>query len=114
MYEEQSWEIFQVLDDSTYEDGLHSLTKSITLKAGKNIPYQNHYHRSETWTFVQGEGIFVMDGKEQKVKAGDIVYIPVEHFHAIKAITSLTFIEVQLGNLFVEENIEQLEWKWSE
>ena len=114
MNEERRWGTYRVLDDSTYEGGQHSLTKSITLNAGKNISYQVHHHRSEVWTFVQGEGIFVLDGKEQRVKAGDTVIIPKEHHHAIKAITPLTFIEVQSGNPLVEEDIERHEWNWSE
>lgn len=112
MYEERRWGTYRVLDDSHYADGRHSLTKSITLKEGKNISYQIHHHRSETWTFVQGEGIFVLDGQELKVKAGDTVVIPVEHWHAIKALTELTFIEVQSGNPLIEEDIERTEWNW--
>lgn len=114
MYEERRWGTYRVLDDSFYKDGRHALTKSITLKEGKNISYQIHHHRSETWTFVEGEGIFVLDGKEQKVKAGDTVVIPVEHWHTIKALTELTFIEVQSGNPLVEEYIERTEWDWNE
>ena len=113
MYEERRWGTYRVLDDSYYADGRHSLTKSITLKEGKNISYQIHHHRSETWTFVQGEGIFVLDGQEQIVKAGDTVVIPVEHWHAIKALSELTFIEVQSGNPLIEEDIERTEWKWN-
>ena len=114
MYEERRWGIYRVLDDSYYADGRHSLTKSITLKEGKNISYQIHHHRSETWTFVQGEGIFVLDGKVQNVKAGDTVVIPVEHWHAIKALTELTFIEVQSGDPLIEDDIERTVWNWSE
>ncbi len=112
MYEERRWGTYRVLDDSYYADGRHSLTKSITLNPDKNISYQIHHHRSETWTFVQGEGIFVLDDQEQHVKAGDTVIIPVEHWHAIKALTELTFIEVQSGNPLIEEDIERTEWKW--
>lgn len=113
MYEERRWGTYRVLDDSIYEDGQHSLTKSITLNPGKNISYQIHHHRSEVWTFVQGEGIFVLDGKEQRVKAGDTVVIPVKHLHTVKAITTLTFIEVQSGNPLVEEDIVRFEWNWN-
>ena len=112
MYEERRWGTYRVLDDTTYSDGNHSLTKSVTLKPGKHISYQIHHHRAETWTFVQGEGLFVLDGVEQYVKAGDTVHIPVEHYHAIKALTELTFIEVQCGNPLIEEDIERFEWDW--
>lgn len=114
MYEERRWGTYRVLDDTVYSDGHHALTKSITLKAGKNLSLQIHHHRSETWTFTQGEGIFVLDGVEQRVKAGDTVHIPVDHYHAIKALTELTFIEVQCGNPLVEEDIEKSEWEWKE
>lgn len=114
MYEERRWGTYRVLDDSTYEGGQHSLTKSITLNPGKNISYQIHHHRSEVWTFVEGKGIFVLNGVEQRVTAGDTVIIPAEHYHAIKALSKLTFIEVQSGNRLVEEDIEKFEWNWSE
>lgn len=112
MYEERRWGSYRVIDDTTYADGRHSLTKSITINAGKNISYQVHRYRSEAWTIVEGEGIFVLDGVERKVNAGDTLVIPVNHYHALKALTSLTFIEVQTGNPLIEEDIERTEWKW--
>ena len=113
MYEERRWGTYRVLEDSAYADGYRSLTKSITLNPGKNISYHIHHHRTEVWTFVEGEGVFVLDGNEQYVKEGDTVIVPVEHFHAIKAVTKLSFIEVQSGNPLVEEDIERAEWNWS-
>ena len=113
MYEERRWGSYRVIDDTTYADGRHSLTKSLTINAGKNISYQVHRHRSEAWTIVEGEGIFVLDGVEKRVGPGETVVIPVNHYHALKALTTLTFIEVQTGNPLVEEDIERSEWKWS-
>lgn len=112
MYEERRWGTYCVLDNAKYEDGTRSLTKSIHLNAGKHISYQLHRHRSETWTCVDGEGIFVLDGERRLVKRGDVMNIPLGHHHAIKAITDLTFIEVQIGNPLVEEDIERFEFKW--
>ena len=114
MYVERRWGTYRVLDDSIHADGHHSLTKSITLNPSKSISYQIHHYRSEVWTFVEGEGIFVLNGREQSVKAGDTVVIPIKHYHAIKAVTKLTFIEVQCGNPLVEEDVERFEWNWSE
>lgn len=112
MYEERRWGTYRVLDDTSYADGHHSLTKIINLNPGKNISYQIHHHRSEVWTFIQGEGIFVLDGVERIVRAGDTVIVPVRHYHAIKAVTALTFIEVQIGNPLTEEDIERFDWDW--
>lgn len=110
MYEERRWGTYRVLDDTKYENGGHSLTKSITMLPGKCVSYQLHHHRSETWTFVEGEGIFVLDGNVRHVKAGETVFIPVESKHTIKAITRLTFIEVQSGHPLIEEDIERTDW----
>lgn len=112
MFEERRWGTYRVLDDTFYADGNHALTKSITIKPGKNISYQIHHHRSETWTIVEGEGIFVLDGVARTVKAGETVHIEKEHLHAIRAITDLTFIEVQFGNPLIEEDIERFDWEW--
>lgn len=68
----------------------------------------HHYH-SEVGTFVEGESICVLNSVEQRVKVGDMVVILVEHFHVIKAIIPLTFIEVQIGNSLVGEGIERFE-----
>ena len=112
MYEERCWGTYRVLDNAEYGDGTRSLTKTIHLNAGKHISYQLHRHRSETWTFVEGEGIFILDGERREVKRGDVMNIPVGHLHAIKATTDLTFIEVQIGNPLVEEDVERLEFEW--
>lgn len=113
MYEERRWGTYRVLDDTQYEDGHHSLTKSITLLPGKQTSYQVHHHRSEVWTIVEGEGWYALDGNVLPVKAGEVAYIPVGHWHALKAKTKLTMIEVQAGHPLIEEDIERdysFEW----
>lgn len=112
MYEERRWGTYRVLDSATYPDGAKSLTKSLTIKAGKSISYQIHHHRSEVWTIVDGLGEFVLDGQRRTVQRGDVLNIPMEHFHAIKATTDLTLIEVQTGNPLIEEDIERFDWEW--
>ena len=112
MYEERRWGTYRVLDESTYADGHHSLTKSVTLNPGKSISYQRHLHRSEAWTFVEGEGLFVLEGNGKRVEAGDTVIIPRGHKHTVKAISQLSFIEIQTGNPLVEDDIEKFDWEW--
>lgn len=112
MYEERRWGTYRVLDNETFDNGTQALTKSITLKVGKNISYQVHHHRTEVWTITHGRGIFVLDGQAREVGSGDVLHIPVGHLHAIKAITELTFIEVQTGCPLIEEDIERFEWDW--
>ena len=113
MYEERRWGTYRVIDVSTYSDGTQSLTKSLTLKAGKGISYQLHNHRSEVWTIAEGKGEFVLDGQRRTVSRGDVLSIPVGHKHALRATTEdLTFIEVQLGKPLIEEDIERFGWEW--
>ncbi|MBP5210544.1 MAG: NTP transferase domain-containing protein [Bacteroidales bacterium] len=112
MFEERRWGTYRVLDDTTYADGTRSLTKSIVVKAGSSISYQIHRHRSEIWTFVDGEGLFVLDGEVTKVRPGMVANIAKGQSHAVKAITDLTFIEVQAGNPLVEEDIERFDFDW--
>ena len=113
MYEERRWGTYRVIDVSTYSDGTQSLTKSLTLKAGKGISYQLHNHRSEVWTIAEGKGEFVLDGQRRAVSRGDVLNIPVGHKHALRATTEdLTFIEVQLGKPLIEEDIERFGWEW--
>lgn len=113
MYEERRWGSYRVIDDSLSADGHRSLTKSITVNPGKQISYHTHQHRTEVWTFVEGEGIFVLDGKESRVKVGDSIVIAAGRYHAIKAITRLTFIEVQSGNSLVENDIVRTVWEFN-
>lgn len=112
MYEERRWGTYKVLSDVAYSDGCRALTKTIVLKAGKNISYQIHHHRDEVWTIVDGEGIFVLDGERREIRRGDVCVIRREQYHAIRALTDLTFIEVQVGNPLVEEDIERFDYTW--
>ena len=112
MYEERRWGTYKVLSDVEYQPGERALTKTITLKAGKNISYQLHHQRDEVWTIVDGEGIFVLNGEKRAIRRGDVCIIRREQLHAIKAVTKLTFVEVQLGAPLVEEDIERFDYQW--
>jgi mannose-1-phosphate guanylyltransferase len=108
MFEERRWGQYSVLDNHEYTDGFSSLTKTLTLNAGCSISYQRHKHRSEVWTFVDGEGVATIDGESICVKRGDVINIKQNQLHALKAISSLTFIEVQFGEFLSEDDIERV------
>lgn len=113
MYEERRWGEYRVIDTMEFSDGHKTLTKRLHIKAGKGISYQVHRHRDEVWTFVDGEGELVLDGIRSVIGRGDTVTIKKGIKHAIRAVFDLTFIEVQSGDLLVEEDIERFEWTWS-
>jgi mannose-1-phosphate guanylyltransferase len=112
MYEERRWGEYKVLDYATYGDGTLSLTKHMLIRAGEMISYQLHSIRDEIWTIVDGKGDLLLDGHIRNVKRGDVAYITKGMKHAIKAITDLHFVEVQIGIELSEKDIERFEWKW--
>jgi len=112
MFEERRWGEYKVMDSVEFPDGFKSLTKQLKIKAGKGISYQVHRHRDEVWTFVDGKGELVLDGVRSVVGRGDTVTIKKGVRHAVRAVSDLTFIEVQSGDLLVEEDIERFDWCW--
>lgn len=112
MYEERRWGSYRVLDNTTYSDGYMSLTKVLHLNSERFISYQIHNHREEIWTIVDGEGLVVTDGEVRKVSRGDVIAIKKGQKHAIKALTDLQIVEVQMGNPLIEEDIERFNWDW--
>ncbi len=121
MYEERAWGDFKILDiyssmgyNISNNDALKSLVKHLYIKSGKSISYQKHKLRDETWTIIDGKGLFVFNDKKREVKAGDVINIKKGDRHALKAIEDLHFIEVQLGQELSEEDIERFEYNWEE
>lgn len=112
MYERRRWGEYKVIDYVEFPDGNCALTKQLTLHPGKSISYQRHNCRAEIWTFINGEGEIVLDGIRKPIKAGDVIIISRGQKHALRAITPLTFIEVQQGNPLIEEDIERFDFCW--
>jgi mannose-1-phosphate guanylyltransferase len=112
MYEERRWGEYKVIDTIEFPDGHKALTKQLVIRAGKNISYQVHHHRDEVWTFIDGEGQLVLDGVVTRVTRGDVINIKKGVRHAVRATTDLRFIEVQAGDMLIEEDIERFEWQW--
>lgn len=112
MFEERQWGEYKVLDYVQYHDKIHSLTKHLTIQPGKSISYQSHSQRDEIWTIVDGTGELLMDGHIRNVRRGDVAYITKGQRHALRAVTELHFIEVQIGEELQEDDIESYEWSW--
>jgi mannose-1-phosphate guanylyltransferase len=113
MFEERSWGWYKVLNYSKYETN-EVLTKKLMIKAGENISYQFHHHRDEIWTIVSGQGIFLLNGSLTSVKPNDVLQISQGDKHCIKANSDLEIIEVQIGSVLREDDIERLAVTWDE
>lgn len=92
MFAEKSWGSFRVVDVET-----ESLTIKVTLNAGHSMNYHSHKNRDEVWVVISGTGKTIVDGMEQKVKAGDVITMSAGCRHTVMAETELKLIEVQLG-----------------
>lgn len=88
--------------------------KRVEVNPRARLSLQKHVYRSEKWNIVSGRGLVVVDGLEKKVRAGDVVDIPVGALHRIgnTGRDKLVFIEVAVhanGGELSEEDIVRLE-----
>ncbi len=112
MYVECSWGEYRVLGIEESPDGFMSVTRKVTLRAGREISYRVHRLRSEVWTFTDGEGTVALDGCVRPVRHGSTVCIPEGTAHAVKALRDLHFIEIQSGRTVADDDFELLDWVW--
>ena len=81
--------------------------KRIVVYGNQRLSYQMHNQRSETWIFLDGQGIVTIDDVDHQVGAGSIIKIPAKAKHRVKntGVNNLQFIEVQAGTYFGEDDI---------
>lgn len=112
MYESRQWGEYVVLGQNSFSPTNKSLEKMLVVNAGKQLSYQRHQKRTEVWTIVEGEGEVVLDGEVQHVSVGSVIVIPVRRKHAVRALSQLHIIEVQIGSELIEEDIERFGFFW--
>ncbi|MAK54349.1 MAG: mannose-6-phosphate isomerase [Pusillimonas sp.] len=85
--------------------------KKIKINPDQRPSLQYHNQRSEHWIIVQGTGLATVGTEDIKVEAGDHIFVPKLTKHRIKNIgnDTLTFIEVQCGTYFGEDDIVRLD-----
>ena len=113
MQETKPWGSYRVIDSASYPDGSRSLTKEVSVTAGSQICEQSHENRSEVWTVVSGTGEFSVAGRVRPIGPGCVVDVPAGVRHAVRAITDLHAIEVQLGDVLVEDDVHRYGDHWS-
>lgn len=96
------WGYYDVL-----ESGKGYKVKRICIECGKSISLQKHFHRSEHWVIVEGTARVICGDQEFIRSKNQSVYVPVEAIHRLENIGEipLHIIEVQVGDLLVEEDI---------
>lgn len=100
------WGFYTVLTQ-----GKGFLSKLIHVDTGQKLSVQSHNHRSEHWVVLSGTAKVVLDNKEHILPPGRSIDIPVEAVHSLQNPYEepLEIIEVQLGEVLVEEDIVRYE-----
>lgn len=114
MYVERYWGWYRVLEYGRNEEGQEVLIRRVCIHEGNNLSYHYHLNRQESWTITSGSGEVVIGQELRSVKSGDVVTIPPDIFHSIKATTELYFIETQIGSELVEEDIYRVAHVWDD
>ena len=105
-FSERPWGTYQVLLSNDF-----SQVKEITVKPGARLSYQTHEKRAEHWFITEGPAIVTIDGVTKTLQVGESVDIGVgvAHRMAAPAENGVSFIEVQTGTYFGEDDIVRLE-----
>ena len=104
--EKRPWGAFFVLSDEK-----DFKIKKIEVNPSKRLSYQFHNKRSELWYILNGEGIVTINDKKTEVKKGSVIKIKKLEKHRIEnnGSKTLTFIEVQTGSYFGEDDIVRIQ-----
>jgi len=105
-FDERPWGSFEVLDEGpTYK------VKRIEVKPGQRLSYQYHHQRAEHWVIVAGRALVTLDDVVHERAATESIEIGQGVRHRIEnpGPEPMTFIEVQTGTYFGEDDIVRLD-----
>jgi len=100
------WGFYEILVNAS-----HYKVKRITVFPGKRISLQRHFHRSEHWTIASGVATITLGTETADYATNQGAYIPIGVVHRLANNTDepLEIIEVSLGEILSENEIERLE-----
>ena len=106
MIEERPWGTYEVLLDAE-----NVKVKRIIVNPNQRLSYQYHYKIREQWTCIEGTLSIVLNGATVEIEPGNSIHIPLGAHHRAwnRTDTPVTFIEVQTGTYFGEDDIVRLE-----
>lgn len=100
-YEEKRWGEYRVIGK-----GDNYLVKELSLLPHKEISYQSHNYRKESWTIINGCGTMIIDDEIMEVGIGDVINIAEKQKHQIIAgKNGIKILEVQVGSILEESDI---------
>lgn len=92
-------------------EGKGFLTKMIQVNPGQKLSVQSHNHRSEHWVVLEGMAKVLLEGQEHILSPGHSIDINVKEIHSLQNPYEevLKIIEVQKGDILIEEDIIRYE-----
>lgn len=66
-------------------DGEAFFGRLLCFSRGQVVPYHRHAHQDECFDVVEGEGTFLIDGREIRGAPGAILYVPANVEHGLRA-----------------------------
>lgn len=89
------------------EEGKFYRIRKLSLRPGKKIRLQMHYHRSEHWIIVRGAAKVRVGDDEFLLKNGESTFVPAGVKHSIEnpGILPLEVIEVQIGEYLGDDDV---------
>lgn len=101
---ERPWGSWCVLDMQPY-----TVVKRLILVPGGRISLQRHNHRSERWVVLKGVATVLCDNETICLGKGESAIIPSGAIHRLSndQEEALEVLEVQIGDLLSEEDIER-------
>ncbi len=85
--------------------------KEMNVNPNNKLSLQKHKYRSEYWQVINGEGKVMLEDSDIKLKTGDNIFIPKGSLHRLEntQTQNLKIIEIQIGTILSEDDIERLE-----
>ena len=66
-------------------DGEAFFGRLLCFARGQVVPYHRHEHKDECFDVVEGEGTFLIDGREMRGAPGMTLYVPANVEHGLRA-----------------------------
>jgi mannose-6-phosphate isomerase-like protein (cupin superfamily) len=105
-YERRPWGEWWVIDA-----GAGYIVKRIVVRPGQRLSLQRHRHRDEHWVVVAGTAQVTRGDAIFALGVGVATHIARRQMHRLAnpGVEDVVFIEVQLGALLSEDDIERLD-----
>jgi len=103
------WGYFEVIGD-----GPNHKTKQLVVMPDQATSLQQHKYRAEHWVIVAGEVNVVLNDMEKTLGVNESIYIPKGALHRIAnySYQPAVIVEVQVGDITDEEDIQRIEDKY--